>query len=341
MSGPTADTLASLQDLLSEAMSDAVQHPGKAAAQETSACVQGAEVKASRKDKPFQCGLCSVTFELNPDLVIHVKKHALTKPFQCAICKVSYNSNPELTSHVRVHNIFIFVPVVEKNGRGTDQKVDCDAKADSPDSSDDESEDGVVSWKRRTRSSGRKQSHPTRKHFHLKEEEDGSEDDFQCHFDLGIVKTEKDTEVEDHQSEKAGDHSRLSQLQSKRQKIGKQSEEYAADSTRRRRTHLLPQQDSVLEPYDSRNRNKPNVDKYTCEHCGKILKSHATLRKHVKNVHEGEVREHICLQCPQRFKTRGTLTEHIKNVHQAAESSQGHPCLQCGKVSRKFLFHMR
>ena len=66
---------------------------------------------ALQKDqKPFQCGYCSVTFDINISLVHHIQQHSFTKPFQCGYCKVSYNTNPELKLHIRTHALFISLP---------------------------------------------------------------------------------------------------------------------------------------------------------------------------------------------------------------------------------------
>ena len=59
--------------------------------------------------KPFQCGFCSVMFDINIELVTHINEHSLTKPFQCGYCKVSYDTNPELTGHVETHQVFFRV----------------------------------------------------------------------------------------------------------------------------------------------------------------------------------------------------------------------------------------
>ena len=64
-----------------------------------------------KDQKPFQCGFCSVTFDINVELVTHVQEHALTRPFQCGYCKVSYDTNPELTGHVETHLLFFRVAV--------------------------------------------------------------------------------------------------------------------------------------------------------------------------------------------------------------------------------------
>ncbi|XP_070200631.1 zinc finger protein 708-like [Littorina saxatilis] len=56
--------------------------------------------------KPYQCGLCSVTFDINVELVTHVHRHSLTKPYQCGYCKVSYEDNPRLIVHVKTHAKF-------------------------------------------------------------------------------------------------------------------------------------------------------------------------------------------------------------------------------------------
>ena len=69
-----------------------------------------------KDQKPFQCGLCSVTFDINVELVTHVQEHALTQPFQCGYCKVSYNTNPQLIVHVRMHRLFVCVPFADKTG---------------------------------------------------------------------------------------------------------------------------------------------------------------------------------------------------------------------------------
>ena len=60
--------------------------------------------------KPFQCGLCSVSFSVSTELVIHIQSHLLSKPFQCGYCKVRYASNPELLSHMKAHNMYLRVP---------------------------------------------------------------------------------------------------------------------------------------------------------------------------------------------------------------------------------------
>ncbi|XP_070200626.1 zinc finger protein 93-like [Littorina saxatilis] len=60
------------------------------------------------QQQPFQCGLCSVTFDINVELVTHVHRHSLTKPYQCGYCKVSYNDNPALIIHVKSHALFMF-----------------------------------------------------------------------------------------------------------------------------------------------------------------------------------------------------------------------------------------
>ncbi|XP_070200627.1 zinc finger protein 93-like [Littorina saxatilis] len=60
-----------------------------------------------RNQKPFQCGLCSVTFDINVELVTHVHRHSLTKPYQCGYCNVSYDDNPALIVHVQTHALFM------------------------------------------------------------------------------------------------------------------------------------------------------------------------------------------------------------------------------------------
>ena len=70
-----------------------------------------------RDQRPFQCGYCSVTFDINIRLVHHIREHSFTKPFQCGFCKVSYNTNPELKLHVRMHSLFICLPP-EESGVG-------------------------------------------------------------------------------------------------------------------------------------------------------------------------------------------------------------------------------
>ncbi|XP_070200609.1 zinc finger protein 678-like [Littorina saxatilis] len=60
-----------------------------------------------KDQKPFQCGLCSVTFDINVELVSHVHRHSLTKPYQCGYCKVSYDDNPQLIVHVRTHTMMV------------------------------------------------------------------------------------------------------------------------------------------------------------------------------------------------------------------------------------------
>ena len=59
----------------------------------------------------FQCGLCSMTFSTNKELVSHVKALSCIKPYQCGYCQVSYHASTKLLSHVKVHKLFLFVPV--------------------------------------------------------------------------------------------------------------------------------------------------------------------------------------------------------------------------------------
>ena len=76
------------------------------------------QTKRSAKSQPveesqnlFQCGLCSMTFSTNKELVDHVKALSCIKPYQCGYCQVSYHANTKLLSHVKVHKLFLFVPV--------------------------------------------------------------------------------------------------------------------------------------------------------------------------------------------------------------------------------------
>ena len=57
--------------------------------------------------KPYQCGLCSRTFDVQDDLVHHVQNHP--KPFQCGYCDASFDSKSELKDHVDAHSFFMCV----------------------------------------------------------------------------------------------------------------------------------------------------------------------------------------------------------------------------------------
>ncbi|KAK7099422.1 zinc finger protein 252-like [Littorina saxatilis] len=61
-----------------------------------------------RNQKLFQCGLCSLTFDINMELVTHVHRHSFNKPFQCGVCKVSYENSLDLMFHVKTHAMFVF-----------------------------------------------------------------------------------------------------------------------------------------------------------------------------------------------------------------------------------------
>ena len=74
-----------------------------------------------KDQKPFQCGLCSISFSINMQLVGHVQAHSLTKPFQCGYCKVSYDKNAELKLHVETHKLFICVPTAALTATGVVQ----------------------------------------------------------------------------------------------------------------------------------------------------------------------------------------------------------------------------
>ena len=74
-----------------------------------------------KDQKPFQCGLCSISFSINMQLVGHVQAHSLTKPFQCGYCKASYDKNAELKMHVETHKLFICVPTAALTATGVVQ----------------------------------------------------------------------------------------------------------------------------------------------------------------------------------------------------------------------------
>ena len=60
--------------------------------------------------KPFQCGLCSMSFSTNKELLRHVQTYSCSKPFQCGYCQVSFSVNKQLLLHAKLHKLFILVP---------------------------------------------------------------------------------------------------------------------------------------------------------------------------------------------------------------------------------------
>ncbi|KAK7099416.1 zinc finger protein 62-like [Littorina saxatilis] len=74
------------------------------------------------EQNPYQCGICSVTFSVNMELVTHVRGHTLTKPYQCGYCKDSYSTNVNLVLHIEKHRktmLLIHPPHRATHGAGT------------------------------------------------------------------------------------------------------------------------------------------------------------------------------------------------------------------------------
>ena len=79
--------------------------------------------------KPFQCGLCSVSFFTNEELLSHVETYSCSKPFQCGYCQISFRANNQLLVHAKLHKLFILVPQRNPSASATDsvKTVSCSA----------------------------------------------------------------------------------------------------------------------------------------------------------------------------------------------------------------------
>ena len=85
----------------------------------------------------------------------------------------------------------------------------------------------------------------------------------------------------------------------------------------------------------------PNHDcnQFICNDCGKILKTEASLGKHIQNVHRINERTHFCNICGKGFRHKRVLKSHIDKVHE--NKNQRTPCPECGQNVVNLRSHMR
>lgn len=80
---------------------------------------------------------------------------------------------------------------------------------------------------------------------------------------------------------------------------------------------------------------KTSPQQFQCPTCLKFLSTLATLRQHIKGMHENN-RQHRCSQCPKAFLFRNQLNMHITHCHTFANddtlnSLRPFKCESCGK----------
>jgi len=72
---------------------------------------------------------------------------------------------------------------------------------------------------------------------------------------------------------------------------------------------------------------------FQCKECGKILRSHQTLRAHMV-LHTTE-RNFLCTECGMSFKRKRSLDDHILIHREMGELPQVYPCLICGYAFKR------
>ena len=71
--------------------------------------------------------------------------------------------------------------------------------------------------------------------------------------------------------------------------------------------HYGPKEEPVTEDNTILTENDNNK----CDQCGKVYGKRASLKSHIKFVHEN-VRNHECPQCGKKFGTEWNLKKHVK-----------------------------
>ena len=106
---------------------------------------------------------------------------------------------------------------------------------------------------------------------------------------------------------------------------------------------------TIKNPENTRNINKkesPDIIieeiKPKCGFCFKEFSSFASLKVHVKNIHEGgNNKNYKCKFCEKVFGQSGSLKDHIVNVHQLQITGYEPEDINDGKFSGKFCVYIR
>ena len=67
--------------------------------------------------------------------------------------------------------------------------------------------------------------------------------------------------------------------------------------------------------HEGQQEQYPNLDNLTCSYCYKVFREPASLRVHIRDLHEAVSMQHECGFCNKIFKSINTLRNHKSLYH--------------------------